>query len=1377
MHRAACTVLMAMASLANLARADDWPMWGYDAARTGVSPETLPGELHLNWILKLPAPCPAWRAHQSKVQFDRLYEPIVADGRLFIGSMTSDRLTAYDTESGAELWRFYADGPVRFAPAVWNEKVYFVSDDGFLYCLRTSDGSVVWKYKGGPSDQKVLGNDRLIDIYPARGAPVIYGGDVYFAASIWPLMGVFIHALDAETGTVVWTNSGTGSMYIPQQHNALAFSGIAPQGYLAATEKVLLVAGGQTVPAGFDRHTGKLLHYNLHSRQMGTKGGGGYHVRVAKDFFVNRGDIFGLLNGKFVAKANDPIIPKSSILGVDADGKIFSYERDVIIKPDTTKLRDSKPHDGGNGPSKVVPILALQWRAATTPALDRVFMKAGPRLYGATDGGLVAAVDFSGENGLPEVCWTSQVEGTPLNMIVADERLFVSTDQGEIYSFSGKPPESGAPTVISERSQIAPRSTQNADAWAETAESLLRRSDVKRGYCLLLGIGSGRLLDELIDQSELHVVALDPDAEKVAQTRRRLDAKNDFGNRVEVLAGDLFSIRMPPYMANLIVSEDLAAAGFGRGQKFCEQIFHSLRPYGGLACLQIGDKQHENFDADVSHAQLARAEVTRRDGFSILKRAGALPGSGDWTHHNGDAANSVFSEDRLVRAPLGILWFGGPSNERVLPRHGHGPTPQIVGGRLFIEGPHMLRAVDVYNGLLLWEHEFNDLGKPYISENHAPGAGAIGGNYVSVEDGVYVIHGKSCYYLDPATGETLGEFTIPPAEQGETESPSWGFLAVLDDVLIGGVRPHLFKSHSFTTYEMRKYRGDRAKPIHEAIKSWKHFDFREMKPGESEHVYLVDQLNRLLFKTDFLAMIPVEVREKAKAWQAERELEEYLAGGDNRDSDNPQGDSQDREPEANAIKRRLLEAYYSLPVYNDPPIGSFGNSSRRASQRLVGLDRRTGEILWQVEANEMFRHNTIAAGNGKVFALDRLPAAKLEFLNRRGTPRDEQRQIIAVDLHTGEQVWHTTERVFGTWLGYSEEFDVLLQAGSAAGDRALDEVAEGMVAYRGADGEVLWQNHLNYSGPCMLVHDSILTQVDPGLALNLLTGDKKTRTHPLTGAEVEWSYSRNRGCNTAIASEHLLTFRSSAAGFYDLAGDSGTGNLGGFRSGCTSNLIPANGVLNAPDYTRTCTCAFQNRTSLALVHMPNVQMWTFNRYPWDGESVRRLGLNFGAPGDCRAPSGLLWLDYPSVGGDSPDVPIVVEGKAPEYFRYHASRVSQAANAGGASLDWVGCSGVKGASSIAITLAKEKTTPERPYTIRLYFADVDETNVGERIFDVHLQGQPVLSRFDIVAETGTRNRSIWKEFTGVRAGCELRIDMVQRTGQSLLCGVELVAEGE
>jgi hypothetical protein len=40
-----------------------------------------------------------------------------------------------------------------------------------------------WKFRGGPSDSKILGNQLLISTWPGRGAPVITDGKVFFAAA------------------------------------------------------------------------------------------------------------------------------------------------------------------------------------------------------------------------------------------------------------------------------------------------------------------------------------------------------------------------------------------------------------------------------------------------------------------------------------------------------------------------------------------------------------------------------------------------------------------------------------------------------------------------------------------------------------------------------------------------------------------------------------------------------------------------------------------------------------------------------------------------------------------------------------------------------------------------------------------------------------------------------------------------------------------------------------------------------------------------------------------------------------------------------------------------------------------------------------------
>ncbi|WP_102127581.1 DUF4082 domain-containing protein [Deinococcus planocerae] len=55
------------------------------------------------------------------------------------------------------------------------------------------------------------------------------------------------------------------------------------------------------------------------------------------------------------------------------------------------------------------------------------------------------------------------------------------------------------------------------------------------------------------------------------------------------------------------------------------------------------------------------------------------------------------------------------------------------------------------------------------------------------------------------------------------------------------------------------------------------------------------------------------------------------------------------------------------------------------------------------------------------------------------------------------------------------------------------------------------------------------------------------------------------------------------------------------------------------------------------------------------------------------------------------------------------------------------------------------TAGTPYRVRLHFAEIYFSRPGQRKFDVSINGQRVLSDFDIVAEAGGPNRAIVKEF--------------------------------
>jgi outer membrane protein assembly factor BamB len=436
----------------------------------------------------------------------------------------------------------------------------------------------------------------------------------------------------------------------------------------------------------------------------------------------------------------------------------------------------------------------------------------------------------------------------------------------------------------------------------------------------------------------------------------------------------------------------------------------------------------------------------------------------------------------------------------------------------------------------------------------------------------------------------------------------------------------------------------------------------------------------------------------------------------------------------------------------------FGSKSmdRAASAALIGFDRMTGKELWRANANHSFWHNGIVAGDGKIFCLDKNPQQIEDAMRRRGKPNPNSYRIVALDASTGRTQWEIKENVFGTWLGYSKSRNLLLQAGAKASDRLSTEAARGMQVINASDGSTVWQKEeLQYAGPCILHNDLIITNAnsyqESAGAFSLLTGKQKMVRNPLTGEKQPWKITRAYGCNNIIAAENFLTFRSGAAGFYDLKSQSGTGNLGGFKSGCTSNLVVANGVLNAPDYTRTCSCSYQNQTSLALVHMPEMEMWSISNdvaQESGDRDIDSLGINFGAPGDRRDQNGLLWLEYPAVAGDSAPLDIRVNGDA-TYFQSHSSRASDS------DLPWVTASGVNAITDLHVSLQlKPPSTMKEGLAITEASDDAEESeqgSVGLASSDLELvedgNAQLVGMRFNnIFLDRNSAIRSAYIQFT-------------------------------
>ena len=700
------------------------------------------------------------------MQFDASYEPIVAGQTLFIGSPNDGSIAAYDTETGDRKWRFYTDGPIRFAPVVWEGKLYAASDDGRVYCLAADTGRVKWTFRAAPGerpDLRHLGNNRLISSWPVRGGPLLVDGTLYFGSGLWATMGTFVYALDAETGKVVWHNDRLNYMAnIRVDHNRVADSVLAPQGYLLHAGGKLFVPNGRSMPVGLDPKTGRLLHY-----VQGYRNGECRVTAQGKYLFVGRRGVLDVNTGREIGERwheGDPETPKSWSIrydlfetpfhpykfipacdawSVQASGAAYGGRHGAFYAYDITKATKStyKRKHGGHElrPGKwEAPLL---WKLPTEYSKDKppssTIVQAGRRLYGHA-GQVLVALDLPAAGQRPKIAWQRKLDGTPSSMAAGDGKLFVATEEGRIYCFGAR---QGEPKVHALPNAPLPATD---DTWTRRAAEILETTPDAEGYCLVLGLSSGRLVEELLQQSRLRVIAIDPDKAKVDALRDKLAAARLYGDRAWVLVGDPFRFCFPPYIASLAVSEAYGAGEIADKMR-AEDLVKVLRPYGGTACLAVPGERWPAVETWAATGQVENAKLSRAGAFALLRRVGALPGSAHWTHEPACAARTYFSKDKRVKAPLGVLWYGdGPDYGFKKHKDYHvGVKPQVVNGRLFAfnERTRVLRSYDVYTGRMLWQRQVEQFTR-----------------FASMPDGIYVAGGNACVVHDPATGAVRQRF-------------------------------------------------------------------------------------------------------------------------------------------------------------------------------------------------------------------------------------------------------------------------------------------------------------------------------------------------------------------------------------------------------------------------------------------------------------------------------------------------------------------------------------------------------------------------------------------------------------------------------------------
>ena len=153
-----------------------------------------------------------------------------------------------------------------------------------------------------------------------------------------------------------------------------------------------------------------------------------------------------------------------------------------------------------------------------------------------------------------------------------------------------------------------------------------------------------------------------------------------------------------------------------------------------------------------SRASAGRARCASR-------RAGAA-GAGSWTHQNTDAANTLCSDDTIVRGPLDMLWYR--DTDFVLPlRHGRGPAPLVDQGTHVRRRPTRCCARSTSTTAARFGIIRSRTCCCSYHREHSIGAAWTGGNYCLDGERLYVHAGDRCVLLDAATGRVAASSSRP----------------------------------------------------------------------------------------------------------------------------------------------------------------------------------------------------------------------------------------------------------------------------------------------------------------------------------------------------------------------------------------------------------------------------------------------------------------------------------------------------------------------------------------------------------------------------------------------------------------------------------------
>jgi outer membrane protein assembly factor BamB len=305
-------------------RADpaDWPTYRQNNARSGASPAPLGKDLSKSWEVQLAGPLSALT---------------IAEGKTFVSQIDAHTLHALDAATGKPLWHFIAGARIDSPPTIAQGRVFFGGKDGFVYCLRASDGALVWRFQAAPNSRRHGAFEQIESAWPVHGSVLVENGTVNCVAgrSVFLDAGLRFLRLDAATGKklaeVVYNDKDpeTGGDF-QDRHKTLQMP-VGLNDILSSDGKMMYLRSQKILPDGNRIEIGPISANFV--EQAGEQKGDGRHLFAPmgflddswfhRSYWIYGKNFAGGHNGYFQA---GKFTPEGRIL-VHDDKNVFGYSR------------------------------------------------------------------------------------------------------------------------------------------------------------------------------------------------------------------------------------------------------------------------------------------------------------------------------------------------------------------------------------------------------------------------------------------------------------------------------------------------------------------------------------------------------------------------------------------------------------------------------------------------------------------------------------------------------------------------------------------------------------------------------------------------------------------------------------------------------------------------------------------------------------------------------------------------------------------------------------------------------------------------------------------------------------------------------------------